>query len=134
MAQQTISGACHCGKVRIEADLDLSAGSGRCNCSICAKLRAWSIIVKPQAVRLLAGESELSSYQWGAQISSRKFCRHCGVHVFGRGYLEQVGGEFCSINVAVLDIEPAVLETIPVRYFDGLHDNWMSQPAHTAYL
>ena len=34
MAVQTLTGACHCGKVRIEADLDLAGGSNRCNCSI----------------------------------------------------------------------------------------------------
>lgn len=134
MAQQLVTGSCHCGKVRIEADLDLSAGSGRCNCSICAKLRAWTVIVKPQAVRLLAGESELSSYEWGAKISSRMFCKHCGVHVFSRGYLEEVGGDYCSVNIAVLDLEPAALDKIPVRYFDGLNNNWMSSPAHTRYL
>jgi hypothetical protein len=134
MAQKTISGACHCGKVRIEADVDTTASSGRCNCSICAKLRAWTFIVKPEAVRLIAGEQDLGSYEWGAKISSRKFCRHCGVHVFGRGYLEEVGGDFCSVNVAILELDPATLTTIPIRYFDGLNNNWMSQPEHTGYL
>jgi hypothetical protein len=134
MARQTIAGGCHCGKVRIEADLDLSEGSGRCNCSICAKLRAWSIIVKPAAVRVLAGERDLSVYEWGAKISKRMFCKHCGVHVFGRGYLVEVGGDFCSVNVAVLDLQPAVLEQVPIRYYDGLHNNWLSTPLHTHYL
>jgi hypothetical protein len=134
VAQQTVSGACHCGKVRIEADLDLSASTSRCNCSICAKLRAWTVIVKPQAVRLVAGEGDLSSYRWGAEISTRNFCKHCGVHVFGRGYLQEIGGDFCSVNVAILDLEPAVLDKLPVRYFDGLHNNWMSSPQYTGYL
>jgi hypothetical protein len=134
MAVQTLSGACHCGKVRIEADLDLAAGTNRCNCSICGKLRAWTVIAKPQALRLLAGQDDLSSYEWGAKISQRMFCKHCGVHVFGRGYLEQVGGDFVSVNLAVLDVEPGTLETLPVRYFDGLHDNWMSTPQFTGYL
>lgn len=134
MAVQTLSGACHCGKVRIEADLDLAAGTNRCNCSICGKLRAWTVIAKPQALRLLAGQDDLSSYEWGAKISKRMFCKHCGVHVFGRGHLEQVGGDFVSVNLAVMDVDPATLETLPVRYFDGLHNNWMSTPQFTGYL
>jgi hypothetical protein len=134
MAERTITGSCHCGRVRIEADLDLAAGSSRCNCSICAKLRAWSFIVKPQAVRLISGEPDLSSYEWGAKISSRKFCKHCGVHVFSRGYLEEVGGEFCSVNVAVLDLDPAALAAIPVRYCNGRSNNWETPPQFTGYL
>jgi hypothetical protein len=134
MAQQTITGGCHCGKVRIEADVDLAAGTGRCNCSICGKLRGWTAIVKPQAVRLLAGQEDLSSYEWGAKISTRLFCKHCGVHVFSRGHLEEVGGDYCSVNIAALNLEPATLDRIPVRYFDGLHNNWMSPPEHTGYL
>ncbi len=134
MAQRTITGACHCGKVKIEADVDLQAGSGRCNCSICSKLRAWTIILKPQAFRLLAGEQDLGSYEWGAKISARRFCKHCGVHVFGCGHLAEVGGDFCSVNVAVLDLQPAELAALPVRYFDGLHNNWESPPQVTGYL
>ena len=134
MAVQTINGACHCGKVRIEADLDLAAGGNRCNCSICSKLRAWVVIAKPAAVRLLAGQDDLSSYEWGAKISKRMFCKHCGVHVFSRGFLEQVGGDFCSVNLAIMDLEPATLATIPVRYFDGRHNNWMATPQFTGYL
>ncbi len=49
-------------------------------------------------------------------------------------YLEEVGVDYCGVNVAVLDLEPAALDAIPVRYFDGLNDNWMSSPAHTRYL
>jgi len=134
MAQQTITGGCHCGKVRIAADLDLAAGTGRCNCSICGKLRGWTAIVKPQAVRLISGQADLSSYEWGAKISTRMFCKHCGVHVFSRGYLEEVGGDYCSVNIAALDLDPATLARIPVHYCDGLNNNWTSPPEHTGYL
>lgn len=134
MAQQTISGACHCGKVRIEADLDLAAGTNRCNCSICGKLRLWGAIARPQNFRLLAGEADLSSYEWGPKISTRMFCKHCGLHVFSRGHLEEIGADYCSINVAVLDLAPAVLDSLPIRYFDGLHNNWETPPQHTKYL
>jgi hypothetical protein len=31
-------------------------------------------------------------------------------------------------------VEPATLATIPVRYFDGRHNNWMATPEFTGYL
>ena len=134
MTQQTIKGGCHCGKVRIEVDVDLQAGTNRCNCSICSRLRNWSVIVKPEALRLLAGEQELSTYEWGPKISKRRFCSHCGVHVFSVGFLEQIGGHYRSVNIAALDLEPEVLDQLPIRYYDGRNNAWLETPKHTHYL
>ena len=133
--KKTYQGSCHCGAVRFEADIDLSAGTGKCNCSICTKTRAWNALIKPEAFRLHSGDDALADYQFGTKSSHHQFCRHCGVRPFGHGYIEEIGGAYYSINLGCLD-DVAVSELVnaPVRYADGRHNNWQSAPAETRYL
>lgn len=131
MATKQYLGGCHCGAVRFAVDLDLSAGATRCNCSICTKTAATSALTKPEALSLRSGEADLGAYEWGARIGRRFFCKQCGIHCFGRGHLAEVGGDYVSVNLNVLDdIDPSTLKVV---YWDGRHDNWEAGPRDTPW-
>lgn len=132
---KTYVGSCHCGAVKFEADLDLSLGTNKCNCSICVKTRNWNVIIKPSAFRLLSGEHDLSDYQFGYKVGHHLFCRHCGVRSFGRGHVKEIGGDYVAVQVSALDNLP-VKELIepPIRYADGRNNDWGSVPAEIRHL
>ena len=133
--KRTYKGSCHCGAVRYETDLDLSAGTGKCNCSICTKRRVWSALVKPADFRLISGADNLSDYQFGTLSGHHRFCKTCGVASFGDGYLEQVGGAYYSISLACLDdLDPTELAEAPVKYADGRNNQWWETPQETRHL
>jgi hypothetical protein len=133
--KQTYKGSCHCGAIRYEADIDLAAGTGKCNCSICAKNRHWGVMLKAADFRLLAGEADLGDYQFGSKTSHHLFCRHCGVHTFIRGYVEQIGGDYVSVQLATLDdASDTELAEAPVQYANGRDNKWEVAPIETRHL
>ncbi len=132
---KTYFGSCHCGDVTFAAEIDLTDGSGRCNCSICTKRRSWSVIVKPDAFRLLRGEDRLSTYQFGTKSVHHRFCSRCGCAPFGDGDVPEIGGAYIAIAVACLDeLTPQDMAAIPVRYADGRNNAWRDNPQEITYL
>lgn len=132
--KKTYQGSCHCGAVKFEADIDLSAGTAKCNCSICFKSRAWMAFIPASDFRLQRGDPDLREYQFGKKRLHHMFCANCGVRPFTRGE-DAKGGEFLAVRVNCLDgVEPKELVDAPVKYFDMLHDNLKSPPEETRHL
>ena len=136
---KTCHGSCICGAVKFEADVDMSKSTGKCNCSICGKLRFWGMHLNPSQFRLVppsAVESQLmTDYTLKNPEIHNLFCKKCGAHAYHRGNLPQLGGEIISINVACLDdIQPSELAALGVRYADGRNDNWWNEPAEKQIL
>jgi hypothetical protein len=132
---KTFKGSCHCGAVRYEADLDLSRGTGRCNCTFCLKARAWATYVKPEAFRLAVGSEEGVAYHKHPQAPAKYHCGRCGVLTHARGDAEYMGGPFVCVFVTTLDdASPEELLSGPIRYSDGLHNNWTNAPAESRHL
>ncbi len=132
---KTYHGSCHCGAVRYECDLDLAQGTSKCNCSICTKTRNWSVLIKPEAFRLLSGEEALSNYKFGSMQGEHLFCRNCGVRSFERGFVEQIGGAYVSVKLNCLDdLDPRELIDAPLRYSNGRDNAWWDVPDEVRHL
>jgi hypothetical protein len=92
--------------------------------------------VSTEGFRHQGGETELSKYREGSATGHGGFCKHCGVSPYG--YVDAAewnDGAYVSVNVACLDnLDPNELMAAPIKYMDGLHDNWWGEPAETRHL
>lgn len=138
---KTYHGSCTCGAIRFACDLDLSAGTTRCNCSFCKKARFWFTFAKGDAFRLLAGAEQLADFQRTlpgkpAPFLHFHFCRTCGVRAFSAAPASpQLGERFHAVNLACLDdATDEELAAAPIHYVDGQHDDWQHAPAIHSYL
>jgi hypothetical protein len=131
---KTYTGSCHCGAIRFEADLDLSQGTFRCNCSICRRTRSWVAVARPEGFRLLAGEKDLVEYRFNTRKNQHFFCRHCGVRAFGVGNDTPIGRMY-GVSIGCLEaIGEEELSKLPITYIDGLHDRWPQPPEFLSHL
>ena len=135
--KKTYRGSCHCRRVTFEADIDLSAPTGKCNCTFCWKRRWWSSQIRPEDFRALTGAGELTRYPVVSTAGGPGgFCKHCGITPYvWVDAAEWNDGAKVSVNVACLDdLEPSELLGGQVQYFDGRDNNWWNPPAETRHL
>jgi hypothetical protein len=140
MSLKTYTGSCHCGAVRFEADLDIAAGTMKCNCSSCTKARSWLAFAPAARYRLVAGSESQATYQWtppgrpGPTIEFH-FCTKCGIRTPAKGDMEAMGGAFYAVQIPLLDgVDAEELAAAPIQYTDGRHDRFDRVPADTRFL
>lgn len=112
---QNVTGGCHCGAVRYEAQADLSQ-SMECNCSHCEK-KGFILTFTPRTnFTLLKGEDGLTEYRFNKHVIAHQFCNNCGTQPFALG-VGPDGAEMAAINVRCIDkVDLAALK--PMK-FDG---------------
>ena len=136
MPTKTYHGSCHCGAVRFEADLDLAAGTGKCNCSLCTKIRNWNVVIKPAAFRLLAGEDALDRLPVRHHAGPPPLLpplRHPRLqprrHPRDRRRLRLGAARLASTTPPRPSSSPR-----PVHVSNGRDNDWMNPPAETRHL
>jgi hypothetical protein len=97
------------------------ARASQCNCSICTKKAYLHHMVGPDDFRLLSGEDDLATYQFGTMVARHHFCKQCGVAPFFR---PRANPASYMVNVRCLD--GVDLESLVVAQFDGR--NWELNP------
>jgi hypothetical protein len=97
----TYQGGCHCGAVRIEAELELK-DLMTCNCSICGKGGAIMTFVPSTKARITQGAEFLTDYQFGKQVIHHSFCKVCGIRCIASGPGDD-GTDWSMVNVRCLD-------------------------------
>jgi hypothetical protein len=100
MTTTTYKGSCHCGTVKFEVDTPVTP-AGRCNCSLCKRKGALMTPLFPVAnLRVLAGQEDLTLYQFNTRVAKHFFCRHCGIYPF---HQTRKDAGLWRVNIGCLD-------------------------------
>ena len=119
------AGGCHCGAVRFEVELPPDVEVEDCNCSICRMSGFMHLIVPRSRFRLVAGESQLSTYRFNTGVAEHRFCARCGIKPF---YVPRSNPDGIDVNLRCLDHWPEGVRVLP---FDGR--NWEANAASLAH-
>lgn len=112
-AERTVTGGCHCGRVRFEVRVPADARLLDCNCSICRKKGFLHLIVTRDRFTLLSGDDAIVTYTFNTHVAKHMFCGVCGIHAH---YVPRSHPDGIDVNAHCLDLDALPW---PVERFDG---------------
>lgn len=107
-----IEATCHCGAVHIEVP-EAPTQLTSCNCSICRRLGMLMAYYHPEQVNVVG---TTVTYAWGDKSLAFHRCTICGCTTHWKS-IDPAQTERMGVNARLMD--PAVLEGVRVRKFDG---------------
>jgi len=128
---QTLSGGCHCGRLRYQVDGEL-VEAGYCHCSICRRTTGATMLAfasfPVSGFRYIAGQPSIYA---SSERGQREFCGHCGTQICHRaltpvtvdinsGTLDQPGAALPQFHIYMQDalLWPEIADALP-RYRQG---------------
>lgn len=125
MLKKLFHGSCHCGKIKFQANLDLTQETIKCNCTFCRKNSNWNIKVKDEDFKILEGQDYFSKCSSDPQIGEYIFCKLCGNMPFGITKKSEWTEKGASIKISSLDdISANELTLFKVNYYNGKDDTF----------
>ena len=95
----------------------------------------WKNHVPSESFHLLQGADNLTHYRFGEGSIDHTFCKTCGMYPFVVAHALEMGGDFFCVNISCLDdVTPGEFEAAPIRYENGLEDEWGKPPESISYL
>ena len=114
-----LEGSCHCGAVRLTLPFPPEVATD-CNCSLCRRIGGPTVYYEFGTVKIEGHPECTSEYIWGDKTLRTIRCKTCGCVTHWEG-LPAGDPARVAINARLLD--PAEIEGVPVRRFDGA-DSW----------
>ena len=106
-------GSCHCQSVVFEVACEVGVAY-LCDCSLCVRKGAKMIYAKDTDYKILAGEQNLSVYQFNTLTAKHYFCKTCGIYTFHKTRTKP--GMF-GFNAGCL--EGLDVQSLPVKFIQG---------------
>ncbi len=105
--------ACHCGAVRFRARLtDGFRTARRCSCSYCRMRGAVAVSAAVGDIAFIAGEENLTLYQFNTRTAKHWFCKTCGIYTH---HQRRSNPREFGVNVACIEgVSPFDFPEVPV--------------------